>query len=95
MNVIQYLSEEGIDYKPVGNNEVVITCPGCGKKKLSININTGLFRCFTCEATDESSTFANGHISVIQKHLGHIILSLLLKILLKELIKKKLILMIW
>ena len=73
MDVLQYLTEENIEYKPVGSNEVVITCPKCGKPKLSINTNTGLFRCFTCEVLDETSPFTKGHISSIQKYLGHII----------------------
>ena len=73
MNVLQYLVEEGIQYKPVGNSEVVIVCPFCNKPKLSINTNTGLYRCFTCEVNTPTAPHVNGHISALQKHLGHII----------------------
>jgi len=73
MNVIQYLTEENIEFNSVGGQEVMIVCPQCRKPKLSINTSTGLYQCFVCQSSGDDSPYAKGHISFLQKQLGHII----------------------
>jgi len=70
--VLEYLNQKGIVYKLSGT-EAIIRCPNCGKEKLSININTSLYQCFVCQASDKSSIFAKGHLHSLQEFYGDII----------------------
>jgi len=69
MDIVGYLDSKNIDYK-ISGSEAILTCPGCGKQKLYLNIETGVFHCFRCEAEEPDSEYAKGHISKLQKLWG-------------------------
>lgn len=71
-DIISYLSGKGIKFNIVGN-ELMITCPYCSKEKLSINSNTGVYKCWVCEAQNPDSPYVKGHISQLQEMWGDII----------------------
>jgi len=71
-DVLSYLSSKNIEYKREGN-EVLIVCPYCGKQKLSININTGVYKCWKCQAENPESPYVKGHISQLQKEWGDVL----------------------
>lgn len=72
-DVLEYLETKHVKYK-LNGSEVVIRCPHCNKDKLSINISSGLFHCFHCEAVEPStSPFAKGHINKLKEKWGDII----------------------
>lgn len=71
-DVLEYLDSKSFDYRRDGN-EVIIKCPHCNKNKLYINSINGKFHCFHCEAVDQSSPYAKGHISQLQEMWGDII----------------------
>lgn len=72
MDVLSYLEEKGI--KPqVQGSEAIITCPECGKEKLSINIQTQLYQCWHCQAINPDSKFAKGHFSTLQRFYGDLV----------------------
>jgi len=71
-DVLDYLNSKTIEYKLSGS-EAIIICPECNKPKLYININSGLFHCFCCEATNPNSEFAKGHISKLKETWGDIL----------------------
>jgi len=68
-DVISYLTEKGVPYKPSGS-EVIIKCPDCGKDKLSINIENEVFQCFVCKAENPTGTYVKGHFSQLKKYWG-------------------------
>lgn len=71
--VLQYLDSKNVSYK-IDGQEARITCPNCNKpEKLSINIQSGVYHCFRCEAKDPDSKFAKGHISQLKQEWGDII----------------------
>jgi KaiC/GvpD/RAD55 family RecA-like ATPase len=72
MDVISYIDSKHIDYKREGN-EILIVCPNCGKSKLSININSGLYQCWHCQAEDPGSFYAKGHLSALQEQWGDLV----------------------
>ncbi len=43
------------------------------KEKLSINSNTGVFKCWVCEAQNPDSPYVKGHISQLQTKWGDIV----------------------
>lgn len=71
-DVLSYLNSKNIEFRQTGN-EAVIRCLHCGKKKLSINIDTGKFQCFYCKAKEPNSDFSVGHISKLMEKWGDII----------------------
>ncbi len=70
--ILSYLDSKGIQYKLSGN-EAIIKCPNCGKPKLYINIDTGIYHCFRCQAREPDNPFAKGHISQLKKYWGDIL----------------------
>lgn len=68
-DVLSYLDTKNIKYQLVGE-EAIITCPTCGKDKLSINIKSLFYQCFVCKAEDSTNMFAKGHFSTIMKYYG-------------------------
>lgn len=77
MDVIEFLNYKNIVYKTESGKygpEAIITCPHCGKEKLSININSGKMQCWVCQAEhSNTSPFAKSHISVLMKQHGEIL----------------------
>ena len=71
VNVIENLESKNIEYKREGN-EALIICPYCHKQKLSINVQTGVYKCWHCKALEPSSPYIQGHISQLQKEWGDI-----------------------
>lgn len=71
-DIIEYLDNKHITYERQGN-EVLITCPYCGKQKLSINILTSVFQCWVCKAQNPASPYVRGHVSQLQKEWGDIV----------------------
>lgn len=69
VDVISYLDSKHIEYSRQGN-EALIFCPYCNKQKLSINILTGAFQCWVCQAENPASPYQKGHISELQKEWG-------------------------
>lgn len=71
-DITDYLSTKNIEYK-VSGNEILLTCPECGKEKLSINKESGLYKCWHCEALSPESIFAKGHFGKLQEYWGDIV----------------------
>jgi len=72
MNVAEYLDTKNIPYKRTGN-ELIITCPGCGREKLYINAVNQAYHCFKCEIESTDSIYASGHFSQLMEEWGDII----------------------
>lgn len=71
-DVIDYLNSKNISYEMSGN-DAIITCPNCGKKKLYINVETGVHHCFHCDARDPNSITAKGHINQLKEVWGDVL----------------------
>lgn len=71
-DVLSYLDSKNIQYERQGN-EVLIVCPYCNKQKLSINIQSGVYKCWHCEALNPESPYVRGHISQLQREWGDIL----------------------
>ncbi len=71
-DIASYIASKGFEYTLVGD-EILITCPYCMKEKLSINSNTGVFKCWVCEAQNPDSPYVKGHISQLQTKWGDIV----------------------
>ena len=71
-DVVEYLTSKNISFRREGQ-EAVIVCPQCMKEKLYVNVNTGLFHCFVCEAEQPNSPYVRGHISKLQEDFGDVI----------------------
>ena len=72
MDIISYFDSKSIDYTKQGN-ELMIHCPYCGQKKLSVNVHSHVFQCWKCKAENPESPYIKGHISTLQKEWGDII----------------------
>lgn len=47
-SITGFLRERNVDYRSSGENAMLSACPWCGReKKLSVNVNTGAFKCFS------------------------------------------------
>jgi len=68
-SVIDYLESKNIKYTLIGQ-EALITCPACGKEKLSINTNSLVYQCFVCSAENPGSDYASGSLSKLKKLWG-------------------------
>uniref|UniRef100_A0A6H1ZAX5 Putative helicase n=2 Tax=viral metagenome TaxID=1070528 RepID=A0A6H1ZAX5_9ZZZZ len=71
-DIINYIGQKGIDYKTEGD-EIIITCPCCHKPKLYINISSGVFHCFVCQAEHVNCEFSKGHISKLKEMWGDVV----------------------
>ena len=73
-DVLSYLDSKGIQYNKIGD-QVYITCPECGKNKLTININSGVAHCFVCKAEHPDSwTCQKGfHIKKLMEYNGDLL----------------------
>ncbi len=71
-DIVSYIRSKGINFKQEGS-EIVIRCPTCNKEKLYINLESGLYHCFYCEANNPSAITAGGHISRLKEVWGDII----------------------
>jgi len=71
-DITNYLDSKKVAYKVVGK-EAILVCPDCLKEKLSINIDTGVYKCWHCEAINENSIYARGHIGKLKEVWGDII----------------------
>jgi KaiC/GvpD/RAD55 family RecA-like ATPase len=69
IDVLDYISNKGLVFKREGS-EILIFCPSCGRQKLSININSGLFQCWHCQGEQPSSEYSHGHISRLVELFG-------------------------
>jgi len=72
VDIREYLDNKSVPYKANGS-ELVIKCPHCGKEKLSINEQTGKFRCFVCQAKYTDSPYTTGHISHLMELWGDVV----------------------
>jgi len=71
--VLQYLNSKGIQYKIKGKDAFIV-CPHCGKNSLSIQIESGVLKCWNCVNLNLSdSPFLKGHISSLKKTWGDIL----------------------
>ena len=71
-DIVDYIAGKNIEYKLEGQ-EIVITCPYCGKPKLYINRVSGKSHCFVCEAEQPNSPYAKTHISKLQELWGDVV----------------------
>lgn len=69
IDVIDYVSSKGFQFKRSGD-EIVLTCPQCGKEKLYINITNSLYHCFVCQVERPGSDFSSGHFNKLKELLG-------------------------
>ena len=67
--VTEYLESKNIKYTLSGQ-EALITCPGCGKEKLSINVVSLVYQCFVCSAENPGSDYASGNFSKLKRLWG-------------------------
>ena len=70
--VVSYLESKHIKYKVEGD-EVIITCPNCGKEKLYINGGSKAYHCWVCEVKDPDNKWARGHLNNIKEEFGDLI----------------------
>jgi len=71
-NIVDYLDDKGVAYT-ISGDEAIVTCPECRKPKLSININTEVYKCWVCSAKSPNSTYAKGHFSQLKELWGDVI----------------------
>lgn len=71
-DIVDYIASKNIEYKLEGQ-EIIITCPYCGKPKLYINRVSGKSHCFVCEAEQPNSPYAKTHISKLQELWGDVV----------------------
>lgn len=67
--VIEYLESKNIKYT-LNGQEAIITCPSCGKEKLSINIVSCVYQCFVCSAERPGSAYASGNLAKLKQLWG-------------------------
>ena len=72
MDVIEYLNKKNIPFTPKGR-DLYITCPECGKEKLSIDRDSGVGSCLYCRARNKDSWTVNFHISKLQEESGDVL----------------------
>lgn len=71
-DVLKYLESKNIYYKRA-RNEAILKCPYCSKEKLYINVSTGLYHCFVCQAEYPESPYTKGHITYLQELWGDVL----------------------
>lgn len=72
MDIESYFGSKSIDFTRQGN-ELMIHCPYCGEKKLSVNIHSHVFQCWKCKAENPNSPYIKGHVSQLQEEWGDIV----------------------
>ena len=72
MDVLEYLDTKNFEYKRSGN-EAIIVCPYCNRDKLSVNIHSGMYQCWHCQAEEPNSPYQSGHITYLQKLWGDVL----------------------
>lgn len=48
IDIKNYLEEQGVNFKETSTGELIIQCYECGRSKLYVKAETGLFNCFRC-----------------------------------------------
>jgi KaiC/GvpD/RAD55 family RecA-like ATPase/transcription elongation factor Elf1 len=69
--ILDYLDSRNINYRIEGS-EAILKCPTCNKEKLSVNINSGVYQCFVCQAENPDAFTAKGHITQLKSYFGDI-----------------------
>jgi KaiC/GvpD/RAD55 family RecA-like ATPase len=69
--ILDYLNSKNINYRIEGN-EAILKCPTCGKDKLYLNISSGVYQCFVCQAENPDAFTAKGHITQLKTYFGDV-----------------------
>ena len=66
MNIEEFVKGNLGEYRIKGKEAIIKTCPFCGrnKNKFYLNIETGLYKCFSGSCNE------SGSIETLMKHLG-------------------------
>jgi KaiC/GvpD/RAD55 family RecA-like ATPase len=71
-DILQYLDSKNIAYR-IDGSEAILKCPTCNKEKLYLNINSGVYQCFVCQAENPDKFTAKGHINQLKTYFGDIV----------------------